>query len=95
MEKKQIELINLASPDFHESIGVLPKWRVGDSSGDGKNEIYPYYDADQCETVLDEVCGIGGWGCEYREVAGILFCSISIMTESGMIEKSDAGGARA
>lgn len=92
MEK--IELLNLGSPDFHESIGIYPKWRVGDSSGDGKNEIYPYYDADQCETILDEVCGIGGWGCEFREVAGILFCSISVMTESGMIEKSDAGGAR-
>lgn len=93
MEKT--DLIKLASPDFHESIGVLPKWRVGDSAGDGKNEIYPYYDSDQCETILDEVCGVDGWGCEYREVAGILFCSISIMTETGMIEKSDAGGARA
>lgn len=92
MEK--IGLLNLGSPDFHESIGIYPKWRVGDSSGDGKNEIYPYYDADQCETILDEVCGIGGWGCEFREVSGILFCSISVMTESGMIEKSDAGGAR-
>jgi len=93
MEKKQ--LLNLASPDFHESIGILPKWRVGDSSGDGKNEIYPYYDADQCESIFDEVCGIDAWGCEYREVAGILFCSISVLTDSGMIEKSDAGGARA
>lgn len=89
------ELINLSSPDFHESIGVLPKWRVGDSSGEGKNEIYPYYDSDQCEQILDEVCGVAGWGNEYREVAGILFCSISIMTDSGLIEKSDAGGARA
>lgn len=58
------------------------------------NEIYPYYDADQCEEILDDVCGVSGWGCEYREVSGILFCSIQIMTESGMIEKSDAGGAR-
>lgn len=91
---KQIQLINLASPDFHESIGVLPKWRVGDSAGDGKNEIYPYYDADQCETIFDEVCGIDGWSCEYREVAGMLFCTISVLTVNGMIEKSDAGGAR-
>lgn len=88
-------LIKLSSPDFHESIGVLPKWRIGDSAGDGKNEIYPYYDADQCEQVLDECCGVDGWGCEYREVANILFCSISIMTDAGMIEKSDAGGSRA
>jgi hypothetical protein len=56
--------------------------------------IYPYYDADQAETILDDICGIAGWGCEYRDVANILFCSISIMTESGMVEKSDAGGAR-
>jgi len=94
MEKS--DLIKLSSPDFHESIGVLPKWRVGDSAGDGKNEIYPYYDADQCETIFDEVCGVDGWGNEYREVAGILFCSIAIHgLENGMIEKSDAGGARA
>lgn len=86
----------LSSPDYHESIGVLPKWRIGDSvgQGTGMNEIYPYYESDQCETILDDVCGIGGWGCEYREVAGILFCSIQIMTDTGMIEKSDAGGAR-
>jgi hypothetical protein len=89
------ELSLLSSPDFHESIGILPKWRIGDSAGGGMNEIYPYYDADQCETILDEVCGISGWGCEYREVANILFCSISVLTDSGMIEKSDAGGARA
>lgn len=89
------ELINLASPDFHESIGVLPKWRVGKGKDpEGRSPIYPYYDSDQCETIFDEVCGVDGWGNEFREVKGILFCSISIMTELGMIEKSDAGGAR-
>jgi hypothetical protein len=88
------QLMKLNDPDYHESIGVQPKWRIGDSSGGGMNEIYPYYDADQCETILDDVCGVDGWGCEYREVAGMLFCSIQIMTESGMIEKADAGGAR-
>lgn len=93
MEK--IELIKLASPDFHESIGVLPKWRVGKGKDtEGRSPIYPYYDADQCETILDEVCGIGGWGNEPREVKGILFCSISVMTENGMVEKSAAGGPR-
>lgn len=90
---KTTDLLKLSSPDYHESIGVLPKWRIGDKNGP-VNEIYPYYDADQCETILDDVCGVDGWGCEYREVAGILFCSIQIMFESGMIEKADAGGSR-
>jgi len=87
------ELLKLSSPDFHESIGIFPKWRVGDKSGQ-LNEIYPYYDADQCEQILDTVCGMDGWGCEYREVAGILFCTIQIHTDNGILEKSDAGGAR-
>ena len=90
------KLIKLSSPDYHESIGILPKWRIGDQVSNGINEIYPYYDADQCEEIFDNVLGIDGWGCEYREVAGILFCAISIFTESnGMVEKSDGGGARA
>lgn len=88
------DLIKLTSSDYHESIGIFPKWRIGDKSGN-MNEIYPYYDSDQCEAILDDVCGIDGWGCEYREVAGILFCAIQIHTENGVIEKSDAGGARA
>lgn len=89
------KLLKLSSSDYHESIGVLPKWRIGDSAGQGMNEIYPYYDADQCETILDDVLGADGWGCEYREVAGILFCSIMVFGgESGPIEKADAGGAR-
>ena len=91
-----MSLINLSDPNFHESIGIYPKWRIGDSVGGGKNEIYPYYDADQIEEILDAVCGISGWGCEYREVAKMLFCTINIRTQDGeIIEKSDAGGARA
>lgn len=89
------ELFKLSDPNFHAEIGIYPKWRVGDSVGNAMNEIYPFYDADQCEEILDAVCEIGGWGCEYREVAKMLFCSISILTVEGLIEKSDAGGARA
>ena len=88
------DLLKLSSPDYHESIGIFPKWRIGDKSGN-MNEIYPYYDSDQCEEILDNVCGIDGWGCEYREVAGILFCTIQIQTDNGIVEKADAGGARA
>lgn len=91
----KIELIKLGSPDFHESIGVLPKWRVGKGKdNEGRSPIYPYYDADQCEEVFDAVCGVDGWGNEPREVKNILFCSISVMTQNGMVEKSAAGGPR-
>jgi len=92
-DKEDVELFKLSDPNFHAEIGIFPKWRVGDSAGP-KNEIYPYYEADQCEEILDAVCGIAGWGCEYREVAGMLFCSIQVITPDGIIEKSDAGGAR-
>lgn len=90
---KSTQFFKLSDPNYHREIGIMPRWRIGDSVA-GKNEIYPYYDADQCEEILDAVCGVDGWGCEYREVSGILFCSISIITDSGIIEKADAGGAR-
>lgn len=90
---KNEDLIKLESPDFHESIGIFPRWRIGDKNGQF-NEIYPYYDADQCEKILDEVLGVDGWGNEYREVAGMLICTISINTENGIFEKSDTGGIR-
>lgn len=92
---KKEDLFKLSDPNFHESIGIMPKWRVGDSSGNQSNEIYPYYDSDQAEQILDTVAGVEGWGCEYREVAKMLFCSISINVDGELVEKSDAGGARA
>lgn len=91
---KQGDLFKLADPNFHESIGILPKWRIGDSAGAGQNEIYPYYDADQCEEILDSACGISDWENEYREVNGILVCSIRIYVDGEPREKSDAGGGR-
>jgi len=90
---KELDLNLLSSPDYHKSIGVYEKWRIGDKAGN-LNEIYPYYDADQCEAILDSVMSVDGWGCEYREVAGMLFCTIQLITGNGILEKSDAGGAR-
>lgn len=86
--------IKLSSPDYHESIGVFPKWRIGDSAGGGLNEIYPFYDSDQCEEILDNVFGFSKWSCEYREVNGKMFCSILIDCPDGVKERMDAGGAR-
>lgn len=93
-EKIEEKLMKLTSSDYHESIGIYPQWRIGDKAGE-LNEIYPFYDSDQCEKILDDVLGVDGWSNEYREVAGRLFCVISIYPdESKVIERSDSGGAR-
>src|SRR5690554_8045400 len=75
------QLGRLSDPYYHKEIGVETKWRIGDGAGPGKNAIFPYYTADQCREILDNVCGITGWGNEYREVAGYLFAVISIIVE--------------
>lgn len=92
-ESIETKLMKLTSSDYHESIGVFPNWRIGDKAGD-LNEIYPFYDSDQCEKILDDVMGVDGWANEYREVSGRLFCVVSIYTGDKVIDRSDAGGAR-
>lgn len=91
---KKEDLKKLSDPSFHKEIGIMTKWRIGDKSGAGQNVIYPYYDADQCREILDQVCGIDGWSNEYREVSGYLFAVIGIWMDEKVIEKSDAGGSR-
>ncbi len=88
------QLGRLSDPYYHKEIGIETKWRIGDKAGAGMNAIYPYYTADQCREILDNVCGITGWGNEFREVAGYLFAVIGINVEGQYVEKSDAGGAR-
>ena len=88
------DLSKLADPNYHREIGISTKWRIGDKAGQGQNVIYPYYTADQCREILDNVCGITGWMNEYREVAGYLFAVIGITVDGVPVEKSDAGGAR-
>ena len=90
----QDQLKKLADPAHHRAIGVEVKWRVGDKAGQGQNVIFPYYTAEQCREILDDVCGITSWTSEFREVAGYLFCSIGIYIDDKLIEKADAGGAR-
>jgi hypothetical protein len=93
-EKIETKLMRLTSSDYHESIGIYPQWRIGDKAGE-LNEIYPFYDSDQCEKIMDEVLGVDGWSNEYREVAGKLFCVVTIYPDNDrVIDRSDAGGAR-
>ncbi len=78
----------------HEALNVFPCWRVGDNAGNGLNEIYPYYQADQCEIILDAIVGPGNWSCEFRQVKNSIYCSIGIRIGNEFIFKEDAGGAR-
>ena len=90
---KKEDLRKLYDPDFHKSLGIELKWRIGDRAGQGKNVIYPYYSADQCREILDNVCGVD-WYNEYREVNNKLFCTIGIYVDGELRERSNAGGPR-
>lgn len=89
------QLQRLSDPGFYAEIGIEPKWRIGSKAGK-QNEIYPYFDADQCEYILDTLFTPAGWSCEYRQIGDHLFCTIGVFdAEKQMfIEKSDAGGSR-
>lgn len=50
-----------------------------------------YIDARFCMDRLDEVCGLGGWSCDYKEVKGLLMCGVSVLVDGQWITKWDTG----
>ena len=50
-----------------------------------------YIDARFCMDRLDEVCGAGGWSCDYKEVRGLMMCGVSILVDGEWITKWDTG----
>ena len=50
-----------------------------------------YIDARFCMDRLDEVCGAGGWMCDYKEVRGLLMCGVAVLVEGNWIIKWDTG----
>ena len=50
-----------------------------------------YIDARFCMDRLDEVCGAGGWMCDYKEVRGLMMCGVSIFVSGIWITKWDTG----
>lgn len=78
-----------------ETIGALKgeipyKWKVQSARNWGC-ECVAYIDARQVMDLLDEVVGPENWQDHYREVAGKVYCDLSIQVENEWITKSDCG----
>ncbi|PIQ25281.1 hypothetical protein COW36_19895 [bacterium (Candidatus Blackallbacteria) CG17_big_fil_post_rev_8_21_14_2_50_48_46] len=68
------------------------KWKVQTARSWGC-ECVAYIDARQVMDLLDEVVGPENWQDHYREVAGKIYCDLSILIEDEWITKSDCGTA--
>ena len=68
------------------------KWKVQTAKHWGC-ECVAYIDARQVMDLLDEVVGPQNWQDHYREVAGKVYCDLSIQVEEEWITKSDCGTA--
>lgn len=66
------------------------KWKVQTAKHWGC-ECVAYIDARQVMDLLDEVVGPQNWQDHYREVAGKVYCDLSIQVEDEWITKSDCG----
>lgn len=63
------------------------KWR----EGPGGRQL-AYIDARDVMDLLDEVVGPENWQCDYRDVAGKVYCGIGIRdTDNGWVWKWDVG----
>ncbi|MGE3727451.1 MAG: Rad52/Rad22 family DNA repair protein [Candidatus Sericytochromatia bacterium] len=77
-------------PDLRKEIPY--KWKVQTAKHWGC-ECVAYIDARQVMDLLDEVVGPQNWQDHYREVAGKVYCDLSIQVEDEWITKSDCGTA--
>jgi len=68
------------------------KWKVQTAKHWGC-ECVSYVDARQVMDLLDEVVGPQNWQDHYREVAGKVYCDLTIKVEDEWITKSDCGTA--
>ncbi|HEY9840668.1 MAG: Rad52/Rad22 family DNA repair protein [Candidatus Sericytochromatia bacterium] len=64
------------------------RWKVQSARSSGC-ECVAYIDARQVMDLLDEVLGPENWQDHYREVAGKVYCDISIRIDGEWITKSD------
>ena len=58
--------------------------------GKGGSGDLAYIDARQVMDRLDEVCGVE-WSCDYKEVKGNVFCTISLFIEGKWVGRTDCG----
>lgn len=66
------------------------RWKVQTSKQWGC-ECVAYIDARQVMDLLDDVMGPGNWQDEYRNVAGNVYCDLSIRIGDEWVSKSDCG----
>ncbi len=77
-------------PELRKEIAY--KWKVQTAKHWGC-ECVAYIDARQVMDLLDEVVGPQNWQDHYREVAGKVYCDLTIQVEDEWITKSDCGTA--
>lgn len=69
---------------------IAYRWKVQSARSWGC-ECVAYIDARQVMDLLDEVVGPENWQDHYREVAGKVYCDLSLRFEDEWISKSDCG----
>lgn len=81
-----------ASPKQLEALKrqIPYKWKVQTAKQWGC-ECVAYVDARQVMDLLDEVLTPAGWQDSYREVAGNVYCDLSILVNGEWVTKSDCG----
>ena len=71
------------------------EWRVaraGEKNGRVGAMVLTYITARAIMDRLDDVCGVGGWQTEYRDIGGALSCGIGIRNSKEWIWKWDGTG---
>lgn len=66
------------------------QWKI-QALRNGTATCVAYIDARDAMRLLDKVAGPENWQDKYYEACGQLFCTVSIKTDSGWVEKSDSG----
>lgn len=68
-------------------------WRVGSTTQDKKKGMaLAFIDARDVMDRLDEVCGVGGWQCDYPHANGKTVCRIGIKVGDEWVWKADGAG---
>lgn len=68
-------------------------WRGQTMNREGTKALaLAYIDSRDVQERLDEVCGVGGWQCEYPHANGKTICSIGIKCNNEWVWKADGAG---
>lgn len=77
--------------DLTKLTEMMPyQWKV-QALRNGTATCVAYIDARDAMRLLDKVVGPENWQDKYYEACGQLFCTVSIKTDAGWVEKSDSG----